>query len=73
MRYASAWISALPSVGDSFGMALIESLAAGTPIVVADPAGAHARVYRDIARLVWEGVEHERAEGGRPAPRIVIE
>jgi ATP-binding protein involved in chromosome partitioning len=46
---------------------------AGTPIVVADPAGAHARVYRDIARLVWEGVERERAEGGRPAPRIVIE
>jgi ATP-binding protein involved in chromosome partitioning len=46
---------------------------AGTPVVVADPSGAHARVYRDIARLVWEGVERERAEGGRPAPRIVIE
>ena len=46
---------------------------AGTPIVVADPSGAHAAVYRDIARLVWEGVERERAEGGRPAPKIVIE
>jgi ATP-binding protein involved in chromosome partitioning len=45
---------------------------AGTPIVVADPAGPHARVYREIPRLVWEGVERERA-GGRPAPRIVIE
>src|SRR5690242_16382297 len=45
---------------------------AGTPIVVADPEGAHARVYRDVARLVWDGVERERASG-RPAPRIVIE
>ncbi|HWE68378.1 MAG TPA: glycosyltransferase family 4 protein [Acidimicrobiales bacterium] len=35
-RYASAWVSALPSIGDSFGMVLIESLASGTPIVVAD-------------------------------------
>jgi phosphatidylinositol alpha-mannosyltransferase len=35
-RYATAWITALPSEGDSFGMVLIESLAAGTPIVVAD-------------------------------------
>jgi glycosyltransferase involved in cell wall biosynthesis len=35
-RYGTAWVSALPSVGDSFGMVLIESLASGTPIVVAD-------------------------------------
>jgi phosphatidylinositol alpha-mannosyltransferase len=35
-QYATAWVTALPSTGDSFGMALIESLAAGTPIVVAD-------------------------------------
>lgn len=35
-RYAAAWVTSLPSVGDSFGMTLIESLASGTPIVVAD-------------------------------------
>ena len=35
-RYATAWVSALPSTGDSFGMVLIESLASGTPIVVSD-------------------------------------
>jgi phosphatidylinositol alpha-mannosyltransferase len=35
-RYAQAWVTTLPSVGDSFGMTLIESLASGTPIVVAD-------------------------------------
>ena len=46
---------------------------AGTPIVIADPEGPHARIYRDIAARVWDGVQHERAEGGRPAPRIVIE
>jgi ATP-binding protein involved in chromosome partitioning len=45
---------------------------AGTPIVVAEPAGPHARVFRDIARLAWDGVERERSSG-RPAPRIVIE
>lgn len=33
-RYASAWATCLPSVADSFGMALAESLACGTPIVV---------------------------------------
>jgi phosphatidylinositol alpha-mannosyltransferase len=35
-RYARAWVLALPSIGDSFGMVLIEALASGTPIVVAD-------------------------------------
>jgi phosphatidyl-myo-inositol alpha-mannosyltransferase len=37
-RYASAWVTTLPSEGDSFGMVLIESLASGTPIVVANDA-----------------------------------
>ncbi|HWE32329.1 MAG TPA: glycosyltransferase family 4 protein [Solirubrobacteraceae bacterium] len=32
-RYGSAWITCLPSVNDSFGMALLESLACGTPLV----------------------------------------
>jgi ATP-binding protein involved in chromosome partitioning len=46
---------------------------AGTPVVAADPEGAHARIYYDIAARVWEGVQRERAEGGRAPPRIVIE
>ena len=37
-RYGQAWVTTLPSVDDSFGVALIESLACGTPIVVADHA-----------------------------------
>lgn len=35
-RYARAWVTALPSVNESFGMVLVESLACGTPIVVSD-------------------------------------
>lgn len=37
-RYGRAWVTALPSRGDSFGLALLESLACGTPIVVLDDA-----------------------------------
>ncbi len=33
-RYGRAWATVLPSTDDSFGMALIESQACGTPIVV---------------------------------------
>jgi glycosyltransferase involved in cell wall biosynthesis len=32
-RYGRAWVTCLPSMFDSFGMALIESLACGTPLV----------------------------------------
>ena len=46
---------------------------AGKPIVVGDPNGPHATIYREIATRVWDGVRRERAEGGRPPPRIVIE
>jgi phosphatidyl-myo-inositol alpha-mannosyltransferase len=35
-RYGRAWVTALPSINESFGMVLLESLACGTPIVVAD-------------------------------------
>jgi glycosyltransferase involved in cell wall biosynthesis len=35
-RYASAWVTALPARYEAFGLVLIESLACGTPVVVAD-------------------------------------
>lgn len=37
-RYSSAWVTVLPSVDEAFGFAVIESLACGTPVVVADHA-----------------------------------
>ena len=43
-RYGRAWVTALPSISDSFGLVLLESLASGTPIVVADDAAPPALV-----------------------------
>jgi phosphatidyl-myo-inositol alpha-mannosyltransferase len=37
-RYARAWVTVLPSIADSFGLVLLESLACGTPIVVVKDA-----------------------------------
>ena len=50
-------------------MAIRETSDAGTPIVVAEPNGPHAAVFRDIATKVWAGV----AESHREAPKIVVE
>jgi phosphatidylinositol alpha-mannosyltransferase len=69
-RYAGAWASVLPAVEEAFGMVLVESLAAGTP-VVADRSGAGPeivdteRVGRlferddpvDLARAMAEALE----------------
>ncbi|MHB1534687.1 MAG: glycosyltransferase family 4 protein [Acidimicrobiales bacterium] len=52
-RYARAWVTALPSRNDSFGLVLIESLAAGTPIVVLDDA-APPELVRDGNGVVAE-------------------
>lgn len=43
---------------------------AGTPVVVADPGGAAATVYKAIAQQVWEQLAGRRA---RPAPKITFE
>jgi ATP-binding protein involved in chromosome partitioning len=51
-------------------MAIRETSDAGTPIVVSEPDGPHARAYRDIATKVAAGLK----DGARrAAPRIVIE
>jgi len=46
---------------------------AGTPVVVSDPDGDHARIYRDIAKSAWDEIERGRSAGARAAPNIVIE
>ena len=43
---------------------------AGTPVVVADPDSAAARIYRDIATHVWAELKGQTI---RPAPAIVFE
>jgi ATP-binding protein involved in chromosome partitioning len=51
-------------------MAIRATSDAGTPVVVSDPAGPHAKVYRDIAARVMERLA---AEKGGEGPAIVFE
>lgn len=57
-RYGRAWATVLPSTDDSFGMALIESHACGTPIVVSTHGAPH--------ELVEEGSTGELCEPHDP-------
>ncbi len=50
-RYGRAWVTCLPSRDDSFGMALVEALACGTPLV--------ATTHAAPKELVQEGVTGE--------------
>lgn len=43
-RYGRAWATVLPSINDSFGIVLLESLACGTPIVVLNHSAPPALV-----------------------------
>jgi phosphatidyl-myo-inositol alpha-mannosyltransferase len=45
-RYARAWATVLPSYDEAFGLCLVESLAAGTPIVVLEGSGGPAEIVR---------------------------
>lgn len=51
-------------------IAIRETSDAGTPVVVSDPEGPQAKVYREIAEKVWSEVQ---ARSGRAAPSIVFE
>ena len=45
--YATAWVTVLPSVAESFGMVVVESLASGTPVVVLADSGGPAGIVND--------------------------
>ena len=47
-RYGRSWVTCLPSVNDSFGMALIESLACGTPLVVTTDGAPQELVHEHV-------------------------
>ena len=58
-RYGRAWVTCLPSTHDSFGMALLESLACGTPLVTTTHSAPQ--------ELVTEGVTGELCAAHDPA------
>ena len=54
-RYAEAWVTVLPSVAESFGLAVVESLASGTPAVVRRDGGGPAGIITDPETGVQSG------------------
>jgi glycosyltransferase involved in cell wall biosynthesis len=73
--YATAWASVLPSVDEAFGLVLVESLAAGTPVVAARsgaspevlPAGAPALLFEpDDEDALARALEEVLELAGRP-------
>lgn len=54
-------------------MDIRETSDAGTPVVVSNPDGAAAKIYRDIATRVWQELETLKGKGERGAPAIVFE
>jgi len=51
-------------------IAIRETSDSGTPIVIAQPDGAHAKLYKQIATRIWEKIS---AGTQKAAPRIVIQ
>jgi ATP-binding protein involved in chromosome partitioning len=51
--------------------AIRETSDAGTPVVVSNPDGEHATVYRDIAAMTWKRLRG--GSGAAPRPRIAAD
>lgn len=75
-RYAAAWLTVLPSVAESFGLVVVESLASGTPVVVRRDSGGPAQLITDpevgicsgpTAAELAESIEAGLDLAGRPA------
>lgn len=54
-RYRSAHVTVLPSRQEAFGIAIVESLACGTPVIGGAPGGAEDIITPDVGRLVAYG------------------
>jgi ATP-binding protein involved in chromosome partitioning len=65
---------AVPFLGEvPLTMKIRETSDAGTPVVVSDPEGAVAGIYKDIAAKVLSGIDRESEEPSRAAPKIVFD
>jgi ATP-binding protein involved in chromosome partitioning len=54
-------------------MDIREKSDSGRPVVVSDPEGPHARVYREIAEKTWAEIGRHHGLASRAAPAIVME
>jgi ATP-binding protein involved in chromosome partitioning len=54
-------------------MDIREKSDSGRPVVVSDPDGPHAKIFRDIAAKVWAEIERAKGLTGHAAPKIVVE
>lgn len=62
----------VPFLGEvPLNMSIRELSDAGRPVVAVDPDGPHAKIYKDMAGLIWGALSGGAAV--RAAPRIVIE
>ncbi len=59
--YRSAWVTALPSFGEAFGLVLVESMACGTPVVGRRAGAIPEVVNTDAVGRLFEGGEAELA------------
>ena len=66
-RYGRAWVTCLPSTHDSFGMALLESLACGTPLVATTDSAPQELVARGRHRRAVPAGRSGRAGRRLPA------
>lgn len=57
--YRRAWVSALASYNEAFGIVLVESLACGTPVVAANDGGPREIVERPQIGRLFDGGEPE--------------
>jgi glycosyltransferase involved in cell wall biosynthesis len=69
--YREAWVTALPSRGEAFGLVLTEALACGTPVVGSRMGAIPEVVDRDTIGRLFEGEERELADAILEALELV--